>query len=400
MSADPPDPHGLSSDAPADPAPTRTKCQVIPADGEPPCTRIGRQPYVKKGETRRAEWGENRILCREHDTERQRLYHSYKACSAEVDGLKMQIAEDASLRRPDHLSMEEVDAAIAIREKYENCIDDELNGRESHRKRFVVEVDDGHATWLKGRRDMRAANSNALKRLRHRKNFLVAKEETRKREEEEDAARLREEEATRLREEAIRIREERDARARAEEAALRRRNQEALRKSEEEAERNRREIAAREQQQIAAYLERNRQREVEEANARRVHVTTHETQPLLGAGQPSEPSTLYPQVSSAARILPYGSRASPRGVDIERQNAAFLPEIEAEPCLGVFDVCFVLGLRSVNALGYRSRFTDAKATAWLHLINNGVKNKRIYKASIPLPATGDYVGESFDAARY
>lgn len=217
---------------------------------------------------------------------------------------------------------------------------------------------------------MRAANSNALKRLRHRKDFLVAKEETRKREGEEDAARLREEEATRLREEAIRIREERDARARAEEAALLRRNQEALRKSEEEAERNRREIAAREQrerrqraeqegidgrnalrrttEQIAAYLERNRQREVEEANARRVHVTTHETQPLLGAGQPSEPSTLYPQVSSAARILPYGSRASPRGVDIERQNAAFLPEIEAEPCLGVFDVCFVLGLVSAR----------------------------------------------------
>lgn len=55
------------------------------------------------------------------------------------------------------------------------------------------------------------------------------------------------------------------------------------------------------------------------------------------------------------------------------------------------------------------------------LIHNGVKNKRIYKVSIsrlheqsltprysliivgldpPLPATGDYVGESFDIARY
>ncbi|OJT11631.1 hypothetical protein TRAPUB_11859 [Trametes pubescens] len=398
MSADPPDAQGLPSDGPTNPATTGNRCQVIPADGEPPCTRAGKLSQVKKGETRKTESGESRILCREHDNERKKLYFSYKATSAEVDGLKMQIVEDASLRRPDNMSMEEVDAAIATREKYENLIDDELNGRESHRKRFVVEgktrmgaygrssdwclVDDGHATWLESRKGMRAANSTALNRLRRRKDVLVAQEGARKREEEE--AQKREREATRILQEerAARVREEERAARLREEAARSRRQEEARRRNQEaerereEAERNRREIAAREQleedrrrrerrqqaeqeevekqnalrrtaEQIAALEERNRRREAEEEAVWRAFATTRETQPLLGdPGQSSQQSTLYPQVPRAVGIQPYGSRASPQVADIERQSSEprSAGEVEAEPSLGVFDICFVLVL--------------------------------------------------------
>lgn len=117
------------------------KCQVIPARGEPPCTRAGRLPRVKKGEAPRAERGENCVLCREHDNERLRVYFKYKSAAAEANRLGMRIAQDTGgRRRPmERLGREEVDAGIAMREKYARLIDDELRERENHRRRFVVE---------------------------------------------------------------------------------------------------------------------------------------------------------------------------------------------------------------------------------------------------------------------
>ncbi|OJT11947.1 hypothetical protein TRAPUB_11515 [Trametes pubescens] len=212
--------------------PTENKCQVIPPRGEPPCTRAGRLPRVRNGEVPRPERGESRILCREHDNERQRVYFKYKSAAAEANRLGMRIAQDPDHRRPaERLGREQVDAGIALREKYAHLIDDELRERESHRKRFVAEgrahcmlasirssdwctiVDAGHAAWLKRRQDVRATNDDVLSRLRQRRDALIAKGvygEARKREQEE--ARQHHEDVERMRQAmiAMRLQEEAD----------------------------------------------------------------------------------------------------------------------------------------------------------------------------------------------
>lgn len=127
------------------PGPTDNRCQVIPADGEPPCTRRGKAPWVQKDERPRADRGENRILCPEHDNERQRFYFRYKAAAAETDRQDMDIAKNAIFQVPlQVLSAEQVGEAITMRETFASLIDDEFAARESHRRRFVTQ---GRITW-------------------------------------------------------------------------------------------------------------------------------------------------------------------------------------------------------------------------------------------------------------
>lgn len=135
------DPRPPQSNDLADPnsGPTDTRCQVIPGNGEPPCTRPGKAPWIQKDERPRADRGENRILCPEHDNERQRLYFKYKAAAAETDRQDMDIAKSAILQVPlQVLSREQVGDAIAMRETFASLID-EFAARESHRRRFVAQ---------------------------------------------------------------------------------------------------------------------------------------------------------------------------------------------------------------------------------------------------------------------
>lgn len=190
------DPRPPQSSVLADPnpGPRDARCQVIPADGEPPCARPGKAPWIQKDERPRADRGENRILCPEHDNERQRLYFKYKAAAAETDRQDMDIAKNAIFQVPlQVLSAEQVGEAIAMRETFARLIDNEFAARESHRRRFVAQgritwdehssergsdrclVDFGHSKWLRGRQRMRDANRNALNKLRrHRDSLGVA----------------------------------------------------------------------------------------------------------------------------------------------------------------------------------------------------------------------------------
>ncbi|KAL1948743.1 hypothetical protein VTO73DRAFT_10549 [Trametes versicolor] len=157
------------------PGPTDNRCQVIPADGEPPCTRRGKAPWVQKDERPRADRGENRILCPEHDNERQRFYFRYKAAAAETDRQDMDIAKNAIFQVPlQVLSAEQVGEAIAMRKTFASLIDDEFAARESHRRRFVAQVDFGHSKWLRGRHRKRDANRDALNKLRRHRDSIGA----------------------------------------------------------------------------------------------------------------------------------------------------------------------------------------------------------------------------------
>ncbi|KAI0353894.1 hypothetical protein OH77DRAFT_1426725 [Trametes cingulata] len=300
-------------------SPRKNRCQVIPSGEELPCTRRGHR--------------ENPRLCKAHRREYRTLRLAYKATSAEVERLGQTIACEPDWQNRAHWNEEDIARAIVNREQYANAIDGEIQGRETHHRRFFAEQDDGHAKWLQGLRGKREKNERVLTQLRRCRDVLASEasqaEMLRREEEHRQAEMCRREEERRQAE--IRRREEQRRQA----ETRRQRELEAFGLSDEETEASdalwRRQVL----EQAAAAVEELRQTAAaaraaqaqggaQWADAARAprHVPrppqTSEVQPLLNPSTQRSLSRAYPQAYARPSELCYTGG----NVDVERQRAA------------------------------------------------------------------------------
>lgn len=129
------DPTNPPNDATTSTALPENKCQVIPARDELPCP----QPGTRRGERGPEGQAEKLFLCNDHHVEHQKLYFTYKAASYEVIELRKKIGRECSASEEESWGKERLDEVIATRDEYAAAIAEELEKRESHRKRFYAQ---------------------------------------------------------------------------------------------------------------------------------------------------------------------------------------------------------------------------------------------------------------------
>lgn len=140
MSTEPLDSEAPRSDALTNPISTGNRCQVIPADGEPPCPQPADTPshMPSRGEVTHEDQGMKLILCVDHHNEHKALYFTYKAAGHRTKMLEGKVARECNAPNED-CDRDQLDEMISTRQQYTAAIIDELEGRESHRKRFYAQ---------------------------------------------------------------------------------------------------------------------------------------------------------------------------------------------------------------------------------------------------------------------
>ncbi|TBU56671.1 hypothetical protein BD310DRAFT_978649 [Dichomitus squalens] len=126
--------------------------------------------------------------CAEHGAEYKELTRAYKEASATVQSLdklvlpkrtRMQALEDAQA----------VDDALQVAEALLEAIEEEIEGRRTHHRRFFPTKDDGHEHWLRKLQVKHGVAASLLAQLQMRKERLL---------EEGEAARMRAEHIHRM----------------------------------------------------------------------------------------------------------------------------------------------------------------------------------------------------------
>ncbi|KAI8974785.1 hypothetical protein BD414DRAFT_174083 [Trametes punicea] len=134
------------------------KCQVVPADGEHPCTQPGFRDHPR--------------LCSNHRKEYGRLTAAYKATSEEAECLYAEVrAREWAVNHWDVFVVEDaLERAQLCMEK----IDKEIRERQEHHRRFFVELHDGHEAWIDGLRKKRRTVEKLAGQLRDCKAGLAS----------------------------------------------------------------------------------------------------------------------------------------------------------------------------------------------------------------------------------
>nr|VWP00449.1 Carboxylic ester hydrolase (EC [Ganoderma boninense] len=140
--------------------PTR-QCQALLADEETRCSL--------RFQGRRGNY------CPAHGREYGELTGAYKDASNRVDALEPEMRK-ARMGAVVLCTVADVDAAIALANRYLEAMGDEIGGRETHHKRFFREADENHGKWLKHRRGEQQAAMCLLERLQRRREEVVAVE--------------------------------------------------------------------------------------------------------------------------------------------------------------------------------------------------------------------------------
>ncbi|OSD04998.1 hypothetical protein PYCCODRAFT_1465456 [Trametes coccinea BRFM310] len=125
-------------------------CQVVPADGELPCTQPG--------------YGGRPRLCNVHRKEYGRLTSTYKHTSLEAEACFVEVcARETSVDVSDARAVQ--DARKLVRMCVE-MIDREIRERQEHHRRFFVELDDRHGEWIEVLRQRRQTVKDTASNLR------------------------------------------------------------------------------------------------------------------------------------------------------------------------------------------------------------------------------------------
>ncbi|CDO68439.1 hypothetical protein BN946_scf184704.g2 [Trametes cinnabarina] len=125
-------------------------CQVVPIDGELPCSQPG--------------YKENPRLCFAHRKEYGRLTAAYKATSEEAEALYTEVRVREVTVSP--WDADAVEDALELARMCVEKIDKEIQERQQHHARFFVELDDGHEGWIEGLRRKRCIVENAASQMR------------------------------------------------------------------------------------------------------------------------------------------------------------------------------------------------------------------------------------------
>ncbi|PIL23188.1 hypothetical protein GSI_14497 [Ganoderma sinense ZZ0214-1] len=148
-----------SAPEPGVPEPTRL-CQALLADEETPCS--------SRSQGRRGKY------CPAHGREYGELTGAYKDMSNRVDALEPEMRK-TRIGAVALGTVADVDAAIALANRYLEAVGDEIDRRETHHKRFFPgEADENHGKWLKRRRGEQQGAVRLLERLRRRREEVVA----------------------------------------------------------------------------------------------------------------------------------------------------------------------------------------------------------------------------------
>ncbi|OSD04997.1 hypothetical protein PYCCODRAFT_1432740 [Trametes coccinea BRFM310] len=124
-------------------------CQVVPADGELPCTQPGYREHPR--------------LCNVHRKEYGQLTAAYKATSEEAEMFYAEVrAREASVDASNAFA---VDDALELVRMCVDKIDKEIRERQEHHRRFFVELDDGHEAWIEGLRKKRQIVENTAAQI-------------------------------------------------------------------------------------------------------------------------------------------------------------------------------------------------------------------------------------------
>ncbi|KAM5543527.1 hypothetical protein V8D89_002778 [Ganoderma adspersum] len=145
------------------------QCQALLADEETHCSSRSQ--------------GLRGRYCPAHGREYGELTGAYKTASNRVDVLEPEVRKtrmDAGALA----TVAAVDAAVALANRYLDALGEEIDGRETHHKRFFQEVDENHGKWLKRRGGEQQGAVRLLERLRRRREEVVAVEDAARRSEE------------------------------------------------------------------------------------------------------------------------------------------------------------------------------------------------------------------------
>ncbi|KAI1785968.1 hypothetical protein LXA43DRAFT_1035624 [Ganoderma leucocontextum] len=113
--------------------------------------------------------------CAEHGREYQQLTRAYKEASEAVrllDKLFLPLRKNVLALH----DVAAVDEAVAVTQGYLDAIEEEIEGRRRHHRRFFQTKDDGHEHWLRNLQTKRGAAAAFLARLQVRKQHLAEAE--------------------------------------------------------------------------------------------------------------------------------------------------------------------------------------------------------------------------------
>ncbi|KAI0330776.1 hypothetical protein GY45DRAFT_1323344 [Cubamyces sp. BRFM 1775] len=138
--------------------PSTGTCEVVPTDGEPPCSQPG--------------YRERPRLCNVHRKEYGRLTAAYKATSEEAEDLYATVRTRERTIKALH-GADDIDDALEIGRKCLDAIEREIRERQDHHRRFFTEPHDGHEHWIDSLRKKRVMVERIISQLRHRHEQLL-----------------------------------------------------------------------------------------------------------------------------------------------------------------------------------------------------------------------------------